>query len=667
MKNQLSLFVATLATLFVTLTASAQGEWKWANYWTGNDDPLNSTNPYNYVVRTAFDDDGNVYVFGSFGGNATLYDQVGNTHFSNITSVVASNTQGTALVKFDSLGNYLWGRIIKNSKQGDCRPYDMTLRDGKIVISGHYSFEYSSNEQLWFLDTLITQQTALSYPLGEYHPPYTFTDGCSSFISFLDLDGNVLENHFVKILSRKQENRLVYPINTGAGACPMCVDSNGDIYIATAITYEGPDTLPWTVVIDEDTARTYDYYLPGHTEFSGISNMMLFKFSTDFDLLWAKYLVDHTEGVSPYIPVDSVNPCYTPWVYGLSIDNEDNLYFSGFIMDMWRMDEYNQYPMHIYWDSIHYATVLDQSTARSLPFIIKYDTDGEVLWANQAYAINDPSTEVYNFMVWHDNYVDNSGVYLMGQAGSSYGQDPLFYFDNETNYLPLLPNTYQHASFFVKFDKETGAFNALGKTPGLHTFVASSSRPTTINNHFLGLFLYDFSLGSLLNYFNTNGQFIKADTIICSDANRIAGKIVANEVGSIVCDFVGYQDMNFGQNITLNFDDHQHSHAVIALRYDPSILEPYPEDTTGVVSHHGLNNPVKLYPNPVANTLFIENEDTPIEHVFVLDITGKEIFHQEIFDNRVEINVSSLPNGMYMVKALCNGSFQISKFVKSKF
>ena len=32
MKKQLPLFVATLATLFVTLTASAQGEWKWAHY-----------------------------------------------------------------------------------------------------------------------------------------------------------------------------------------------------------------------------------------------------------------------------------------------------------------------------------------------------------------------------------------------------------------------------------------------------------------------------------------------------------------------------------------------------------------------------------------------------------------------------------------------------------
>ena len=91
-KTQITL--ALFATLFSFLTASAQGEWKWANYWTGNDDPLNSTNPYNYVVRTAFDDDGNVYVFGSFGGNATLYDQIGDSHFSNNAMVVSANTQG---------------------------------------------------------------------------------------------------------------------------------------------------------------------------------------------------------------------------------------------------------------------------------------------------------------------------------------------------------------------------------------------------------------------------------------------------------------------------------------------------------------------------------------------------------------------------------------------
>jgi hypothetical protein len=299
-----------------------------------------------------------------------------------------------------------------------------------------------------------------------------------------------------------------------------------------------------------------------------------------------------------------------------------------------------------------------------LPFIIKYDTDGEVLWANQAYAINDPSTEVYNFMVWHDNYVDNSGVYLMGQAGSSYGQDPLFYFDNETNYLPLLPNTYQHASFFVKFDKETGAFNALGKTPGLHTFVASSSRPTTINNHFLGLFLYDFSLGSLLNYFNTNGQFIKADTIICSDANRIAGKIVATEVGSIVCDFVVYQDMNFDQNITLNFDDHQHSHAVIALRYDPSILEPYPVDSTAVPQYDERLSEIRLYPNPATDCVVIESpEGLPVGMVAVTNESGQLLFLQPATSCRTEISVRDLPSGLYVAHVSTSVGSTAIKFV----
>jgi len=656
MKKQIPLFFAILATLFFTLTASAQGEWKWANYWTGNDDPLDSNNPYNYVVRTAFDDDGNVYVFGSFGGSARIQDQTLSTWIFDNVEVVASNTSGIILVKFDSLGNHLWSRVIKNSKQGeDCRPYDMALRDGKIVISGHYSFDYNFNEQLWFLDTLVTQQTALSYPFGEYHPPYTFTGGCSSFISFLDLDGNVLENHFVKILSRKQENRLVYPINTGAGACPMCVNSNGDIYIATAITYEGPDTLPWTVVIDEDTAKTYDYYLPGRTEFTGISNMMLFKFSLDFDLLWAKYLVNHTVGLSPNIPVDTVNPLYTPWVYGLSIDNDDNLYFSGFLMDMWRMDEYNQYPMRIYWDSTHYATIADRSLARSLPFIIKYDYDGNVQWANQAYVKNEPQTEFYNYMVWYDNYADNSGVYLMGQAGANQGQNPLFYFDNEANYLPLQPNTYQHTSFFVRFDKETGSFDALGQTPGLHTFAYYGSRPAVENNHLLGMYQNAFSQGSLLCYYNTNGHFIKADTVLSNDETHKAFKTVVNEDGKLLCDFICKQDLTFGHDLTLNFDDHQHSHAVIALRYDPSILEPFvPDDSVGIEEYLGKReSDIYIYPNPTSGEAVVCGYMHGYTSIELYDLQGRKI--ADLVESHKgtsfpAFDLSPYPAGTYIVK-----------------
>ena len=391
--------MATLATLFLTLSASAQGEWKWANYWTGNDDPLNSTNPYNYVVRTAFDDDGNVYVFGSFGGNARLYDQNMSTWISDNVAVATSTTQGIILTKFDSLGNYSWSRIIKTIKNESCRPYDMVLYDNQILIAGEYSFIGSLGEQLMFLDTLITQQTAQSYPSGQHQPPYTY--GSYSFFSVLDLDGNVLDNHFMKTLTRELYNGQPGQMalaDGNVGARPICLDSQGNVYIAVNRYYGGVDTLPFTLVIDEDPLKTYPLFLPGNCYGTNvINNMMLYKFTPSWELGWMRLVIDSTEGISPAIPVDTINPYIRQHIGGLSIDENDKLYLSGYLMDMWIHDEQNQYPMYIYWDSTHYATIADQSLAKSLPFIIKYDSDGNVQWANQAYVKNEPSTDFYNF------------------------------------------------------------------------------------------------------------------------------------------------------------------------------------------------------------------------------------------------------------------------------
>ena len=61
--------MALLATLFSFLTASAQGEWKWAHCWNStrpNDDEVNT------VKNVDFDDEGNIYVLGSMGGNLTV-------------------------------------------------------------------------------------------------------------------------------------------------------------------------------------------------------------------------------------------------------------------------------------------------------------------------------------------------------------------------------------------------------------------------------------------------------------------------------------------------------------------------------------------------------------------------------------------------------------------
>ena len=657
--------VAFLATAF---PASAQGEWKWANYWTGNDDPLNSTNPYNYVVRTAFDDDGNVYVFGSFGGNARIYDQNQSSYFCSQVSIIAANTPGTVLAKFDANGNLLWKKVIKSSYDMSNMPYDMYLKDNRVVIAGEYSWDGGSGKQLWFLDTLITQQVALSYPSNEFHPPFTF--GKYTYFICFDLNGNKLESHFVKTKSRELylDQQADFPLGRRmSGSYPLCIDNQGNTYIAVSTQYGGVESSPYTVVIDEDSSKTYDLFLPGNW-CSGyfLNNIMVYKFTPNWELEWMKLVVDHTEGLSPAIPYDSINPYFIPYVGGMSIDNSGNLYLSGYIGGMFLYDEYNQYPMNFFWDSTHYAIVSDHGLAHSLPFIIKYDPDGNIQWASQAFVTNPENAPFYNSVVWTDNCLKDQSVYLMGYAELLDGLNAEYYFGNEGNIVPIS----QYSSYFARFNKENGAFESCGVVPGEKTSLdlGKSSVPAVTNNHFIGICRNYFNSYYLLNYFSVNGTFDHADTIWYMSKNHSAKQGVAvNDDGYILCNIVANQDLSFGQDLTLNFDDHQHSHAVIALRYDPSILEPYPVDSTGVVLYQGLKNPVKLYPNPVANTLFIENEDTPIEHIFVLDITGKEIFHQEIFDNRGEINVSSLPNGMYMVKALCNGSFQINKFVKSKF
>ena len=58
--------ISIILILLATLSASAQGEWKWAHYWSGTDGLSNAY--YNTITNTAFDEDGNFYVYGNMGG-----------------------------------------------------------------------------------------------------------------------------------------------------------------------------------------------------------------------------------------------------------------------------------------------------------------------------------------------------------------------------------------------------------------------------------------------------------------------------------------------------------------------------------------------------------------------------------------------------------------------
>lgn len=75
------------------------------------------------------------------------------------------------------------------------------------------------------------------------------------------------------------------------------------------------------------------------------------------------------------------------------------------------------------------------------------------------------------------------------------------------------------------------------------------------------------------------------------------------------------------------------------------------EDCTGI--DNAYINKVNFYPNPVANTFFVETEDSGVLTLY--NILGVEVLNQYINSNKTEISISHLPKGIYIVSILSEG------------
>ncbi|MFP5438355.1 MAG: T9SS type A sorting domain-containing protein [Bacteroidia bacterium] len=88
----------------------------------------------------------------------------------------------------------------------------------------------------------------------------------------------------------------------------------------------------------------------------------------------------------------------------------------------------------------------------------------------------------------------------------------------------------------------------------------------------------------------------------------------------------------------------------------------FSENCTNSIEQSTLQNMV-IYPNPVNHTLFLElpNDITP-DHITITDISGKKIYSQSQYNNKIE--TTGLATGMYMLTATANGKIFNTKFIK---
>ena len=74
-------------------------------------------------------------------------------------------------------------------------------------------------------------------------------------------------------------------------------------------------------------------------------------------------------------------------------------------------------------------------------------------------------------------------------------------------------------------------------------------------------------------------------------------------------------------------------------------------------------NTFNIYPNPVSRNLFIDVGKS-VEKLSIVNISGKEVLHLEEFQGIIQINLSSLPSGLYFVRILSDGALTTQKVVK---
>ena len=87
---------------------------------------------------------------------------------------------------------------------------------------------------------------------------------------------------------------------------------------------------------------------------------------------------------------------------------------------------------------------------------------------------------------------------------------------------------------------------------------------------------------------------------------------------------------------------------------------PYRTDLTSSIKTFPLTTQVNVYPNPVQQTLYIQSSDE-IEHIAVYDISGRELLTAKVSSS---VDVSSLANGIYLVKVKTKAGETVKKIIK---
>ena len=384
------------------------------------------------------------------------------------------------------------------------------------------------------------------------------------------------------------------------------------------------------------------------------------------------------------------------YAYGIGSDASGNVYITGIM-------GYNS--------GISFGSHTFQSYGGFDMFLVKYDTDGNVLWANHmggseydlSRAIHvDPEGNAY-ITGSFQNTADFGDVTLVS---TSLTNDDIFVakYDSDgaitwANYA-LVPYVGNYASGTgIAADPDGGVY-----LTGYFQYSLSFGNDTIGNAGNEGLFLakYD-SVGNPLWGRSPGGTGNDSGSGVCVDP--YGNVLLTGYFGSSFLNFGGHPVLNsnpgFNDAFVARYDpdgnalgaigiggpDHEYGMAVATSPegdvYCTGYFGSYSLDFSGTVitnegsydtflakmSYDALNSvetaeanvDVQLYPNPAHDQIHVLSEGR--SQIRIFDVASRKVLEQQ-FTNTTTIEVSAMPAGLYLYELSRNGTVVKGKFIR---
>lgn len=557
---------------------SQQGSWIRDNYGKG----------FGYGLSANSDGIGDCYLSGyylsqdsiDFSGN--ILRNPPHNHFGNSMYIVKYDHSGNVLWARQSInyGNSNFGIGAINTLDNSDNAYIIATYTDTVVVgtdtfifpnqytSNCYLAKYSSNGSfLWATEPILNTNND--------------TNGIASNSVSIDDKGNVFVTGLFNADTVYFGSKYVSGVRKVTVSFLVKYDSNGNVLWASAPTghnYEYNDAEGFGVTNDkngntyitgafEDSIWFDSYELLTVAPYNP-GAVFLVKYSPNGVVLWAR------QSTIPSVFSESKGRA-------VKVDQNGNIYVAGDFIDTVTFGSY---------------TLIGSNRADNLYniFLVKYDSNGNVLWAKQSKSLDNNGWAVGGLAIDNYKHIYLSGGGGKGQCKIAFGTDTLSLFDTAK---------YDAASIIVKFDSNGNALCG-------SIIQGSAQFGNNIGSDTSGNYVY---------FAGTAGTFM------------IFGK-----------DTIPPYAYPVEPDLGLNYFP-------FAARWEACDSNSI---TVGTPKQNSTEQ-VKVFPNPNNGSFTIElqnvNEPAQVE---IYNILGEEIQKTELNKGNTQINLRRQPQGMYFYRVL---------------